>query len=79
VLGYHQDDKGEGVMGDEQLKPCPFCGGEAMSDTWEYESGQYEAGVMCESCPADVSIRVSWHSDGAKELRSAIAAWNRRA
>lgn len=48
-----------------ELKPCPFCGGEATM-----QSGQYAHYVGCENCDA-------WtHISGTSE--KAAAAWNRR-
>ena len=50
----------------EELKPCPFCGGE--SDIGENFDGQW--GVFCETCRA-----VVW----GYTKKASIAAWNRRA
>lgn len=50
----------------EELKPCPFCGGEA--DIGENFDGQW--GVFCETCRA-----VVW----GYTKKASIAAWNRRA
>ena len=46
------------------LKPCPFCGGEAMASTWDYLS------VQCPSCD------IVMERFNAEET---IRAWNRRA
>lgn len=51
------------------LKPCPFCGGEANVKMWCEPDTPYL--VMCESCKASVN-------DYATEAE-AIEAWNRRA
>ena len=52
-----------------ELKPCPFCGGEAEVRTTDL--GTYK--VVCIECPTDMGRYWSW----AK--KEAIAAWNRRA
>ena len=52
----------------EELKPCPFCGGEA--DLTHYEIDGYLA--LCTKCDAMIE---NWFE--AKE--AAIEAWNRRA
>ena len=50
----------------DDLKPCPFCGGEA-----EWKSGGPGcAWVSCKKCPAETG-------DGS--IPRIIAAWNRRA
>ncbi len=54
----------------EQLKPCPFCGGEAHIDgtSWTTRDGKDQAWVTCKKC----------HTYGPSST-DAIAAWNRRA
>ena len=52
-----------------ELKPCPFCGGEAKLA--EGELGQWI--VRCTKCPCDVGRY--WFSRKA----DAKKAWNRRA
>lgn len=51
-----------------ELKPCPFCGGEAFmvydNDIW----------VSCEGCRADGPY---FDNDEAGEIQ-AVEAWNRR-
>ena len=55
----------------EQLKPCPFCDGEALLKTY-YGSGKEALGfVYCKEC--GVTTR-SYES-----INAAIEAWNRRA
>ena len=48
-----------------ELKPCPFCGGEAVTSNW----GLYRA--WCVKCKAQTE-------DCLREC-DAIEAWNRRA
>ena len=53
------------------LKPCPFCGGEARILPYiEHEETWYR--VRCTKCPADVGRH--WFSLKLE----AINAWNRR-
>ena len=56
----------------DELKPCPFCGGEAQAYIMPC-IGSSDRGyvVECDQC---------WAKTGYYELRDgAIAAWNRRA
>lgn len=55
-------------MGMSELKPCPFCGGEAGFQYGYFNSDVY---VRCNECRACSEVRVS--------EKAAIAAWNRRA
>lgn len=74
----------------EELKPCPFCGGDAFI---EVGYGCRTASVRCERCgigTAEYSDEYQWlrcknyfdiveaHMDGSA-LRQAVEAWNRRA
>ena len=62
-----------------ELKPCPFCGGEAKIALFGYDCG-HEGNVICmsDTCPA--MCRVDWGPrDICKTKAEAIAAWNRRA
>ena len=58
----------------EKLKPCPFCGGEAMvaNATREYLSGKTEErfAINCISCGANGGDK--------KTKEEAIEIWNRR-
>ena len=53
----------------EELKPCPFCGGEAKVLGTKYEGGDYY--IVCEKC----RVRVGSYSNPVE----AIEAWNKRA
>ena len=56
----------------EELKPCPFCGGEARIDSTPYGSKVRIYWVLCEDCGAeDGSIL-----DSQKEAKK---SWNTRA
>ena len=62
------------------LKPCPFCGGEARIRNW-VTSGVPKASraiVICQKCLASTD----WFCDkggDAESVFDAIEAWNRRA
>lgn len=57
-------------MKNEELKPCPFCGGEVVVDK---PKGMPVTFILCGKCGACVSFR-------GKGIKPAtIAAWNRRA
>ena len=51
-----------------ELKPCPFCGGNNIDITQEFQCSSWEA--VCEDCGAVI------YRDTYKE---ALQAWNRRA
>ena len=59
-----------------ELKPCPFCGGEAD----EYE-GDYGNGIYCMMCGAMVGepIHLGYRTTKRVSIAEAIAAWNSRA
>lgn len=56
-----------------ELKPCPFCGGEAirLSDFDDEYERVYLESVHCRNCHA----RVAWQ----ETVEEAIEAWNTRA
>ena len=59
-----------------ELKPCPFCGGEAVYEEMMVRKG-YECNVHCNSCLASMhSITFDWQFEATEE---AITAWNKRA
>lgn len=60
----------------EELKPCPFCGGEAhLRPEIKYSTGE-ETGEWTVLCPpCDLFPDQSW----SKPRAEAIAAWNTRA
>ncbi len=53
-----------------ELKPCPFCGGEACVQFYPFEPA---AEVVCSECGARGT---AWF--GEKNEERAIEAWNRR-
>lgn len=52
----------------EELKPCPFCGGEAVLFAYEIFC---EHSVRCKSCYCGTE-------EGYRTGKEAIEAWNRR-
>lgn len=76
-----------------ELKPCPFCGGEAMflvkSRTERGITNGYGFGICCEKCGVttpklDYRLELNINSTGEIEVTHderplAIEAWNRRA
>ena len=59
-----------------ELKPCPFCGGDAD----EYE-GDYGNGIYCMMCGAMVGepIHLEYRTTKRVSIDEAIEAWNTRA
>ena len=68
----------------DELKPCPFCGGQASE--WRQEAYSIDSSydcIGCKSCgvviPHDAkswdALKRVWRGDERKE---AIAVWNRR-
>lgn len=56
------------------LRPCPFCGGEAHASLAAYASGA-TAHALCDGCGAVVL----GYGRGERGLRDAVKRWNRRA
>ena len=58
-----------------ELKPCPFCGGEAKVHFYPELGGRFA--VMCESdfSVCNVKPRTGWF----RAKKKATEAWNRRA
>ena len=57
----------------KELKPCPFCGGEAILQ----ETGSSWCNVICDKCGAMTKCILNNCEYSSKD--KAIEAWNRRA
>lgn len=60
------------------LKPCPFCGGEALLDTWWEPADRpvvYVVKIFCLPCNVEMTTECD---EEAAATQIAIAAWNRR-
>lgn len=55
------------------LKPCPFCGGEA-----ELNSTQAIASVRCKFCGACTKLFIRYPIDEADHVQAAMNKWNHR-
>jgi len=60
-----------------ELKPCPFCGGEAKTGI-DNDAGRFRAFAYCTKCGA----RVEYKPEGFKRLREMVEEvaeiWNKR-
>lgn len=68
-----------------ELKPCPFCGGVNIYETFKQEHpyGDKEQIVFCSSCKAEFSIECESpflykDEDYKYRRRKTTEAWNRR-
>lgn len=66
----------------EELKPCPFCGGEAKlvkieRDNYPYGTCDYICYVLCKNCGVTGKTFSSENQNEYKETE-AITAWNTR-
>lgn len=74
---WGNDEQAEESGMTEELKPCPFCGGEAQRDSNNAHNGDRMDdwewfAVYCPNCGCA-------HTPPFKTTYEAIAAWNRRA
>lgn len=56
-------------MSNTELKPCPFCGGEAIKSTFSWGNISDEYTIECTVCRARTTVL---------KLEQAIEVWNRR-
>ena len=71
----------------EQLKPCPFCGGEAKTEVSYIQCGGDElllrAAVFCKVCGVGRTVRFNAElkpfEDFTENFNTAVDMWNRRA
>lgn len=59
----------------EQLKKCPFCGGEAYLESSKVRKG-YEAVVQCTCCI--IAMETITYDEENEAVQKAITAWNTR-
>lgn len=69
-----------------ELKPCPFCGGIVIYETYsqEYTFGTKNPVIFCNSCKAifaveDDSPYINYEEDFRYRKKKTAEAWNRRA
>ena len=55
----------------EELKPCPFCGGEGYLNDITYLDEKTRYYIMCTKCKASTGLQ--------KSKKAAINIWNTRA
>jgi len=72
TVGYtmkdHEPNKPEaGVVADNELKPCPFCGGEA--EIVQYGTPRYSTIIECQECGCKLENGETFNHGNA---------WNRR-
>ena len=70
----------------EKLKPCPFCGGEAIYETFkeEFKFGTKEPIIFCDSCKMEFAVEdespfINIDEDYKWRKKKTAEAWNRRA
>jgi Lar family restriction alleviation protein len=80
-LHFHLYGQGCRIVSAPELKPCPFCGGEAEWNTGQKGDGSPWRYLACEDCEAMGPHVAEWElskvADDNDEVL--IAAWNRRA
>lgn len=62
------------------LKPCPFCGGEAQAFETEVNS-EYCAQAQCKGCGAEIVFWLPWtagYGQRASAMVDVAARWNAR-
>ena len=65
-------------MANEELKPCPFCGGEAEHRT-DRELNGVTDWIECTNCSCQTRTYYTHIKTEIDQEKQAIKAWNRRA
>lgn len=60
-----------------ELKPCPFCGGEAVLEPYKARKG-YEANIQCNG-KCLLTMHTITYDTEEEAIENVIEAWNRRA
>jgi ssDNA-binding Zn-finger/Zn-ribbon topoisomerase 1 len=61
-------------MSENELKPCPFCGGEAVARSWPSSDGE----TWYVGCDDDNDCPCESHACFGEDRAEALAAWNTR-
>jgi len=68
-----------------ELKPCPFCGGKAVYETYtqEYAYGTKKPIIFCDLCKIEFAVEddspyMDIERDYEYRRQKTIEAWNRR-
>ena len=60
-----------------ELKPCPFCGGEAVLEPYKSRKG-YEASIQCNGGCILHMVTITYDTE-EEAIEAVTTAWNRRA
>ena len=64
-------------MENNELKPCPFCGGEAVIEHFKSRKG-YEATIQCNGKCVLYMVTIT-HDTEEEAIEAVTKDWNRRA
>ena len=64
-------------MENNKLKPCPFCGGDVVLETYESRKG-YEATIQCNG-KCILYMQTITYDTVVEAIKGVTNAWNRRA
>ena len=64
-------------MKENKLKPCPFCGGEAVLEPYKSRKG-YEANIQCNG-GCILNMATITYDTEEEAIEAVTNAWNRRA
>ena len=68
-------------MNNKELKPCPFCGGEAHISISDCEMGEkrYMAYAECDNADCEAMLGTELFESEEEAKQTVIKMWNRRA